>query len=135
MAFHTYRRWFAAAAPAEGKGFAAVDVGVTANGRGRVHDATGEIAGTVDGGNSRLHTPYHRRRRRQQNPAASGGPVTASRGAGPSCPPGEIAGTADGGNSPLQTPYHRRRRRQQTHAASGGAFTARRGAGPSCPAV
>src|ERR1700749_3125346 len=32
---------------------AAVGVwGATANGRGCVHDATGEIAGTVDGGNS-----------------------------------------------------------------------------------
>src|SRR5580658_4335408 len=34
--------------------------GATANGRGCGDDATGEIAGTVDGGNSRLHTPYHR---------------------------------------------------------------------------
>src|SRR5579864_3429776 len=33
-------------------------LGATANGRGCAHDATGEIAGTVDGGNSRLHTPY-----------------------------------------------------------------------------
>src|ERR1700728_613138 len=28
------------------------------------HDATGEIAGTVDGGDSRLHSSHYRRRRR-----------------------------------------------------------------------
>src|SRR5580692_8549043 len=73
--------------------------GATANGRGCAHDATGEIAGTVDGGNSRLHTPYHRRRRRQQNRAASGGAAATGRGAGSGCPAGTAAAGAATGTA------------------------------------
>src|ERR1700726_3055349 len=103
MAFHTYRRWFAAAAPAEGKGFAAVDVGVTAKGRGCAHDATGEIAGTVDGGNSRLHTPYYRRRRCQQIRAAPGGAASGCRRPRCDVGPSRPAGTTTAGAATAAT--------------------------------